>query len=687
MRFVSSAGRPALAALMAMIVGACADRPSLTAPSLAGSSATADAAPASAGVLILGSTVYGGTSSKEATTAAALGFAVTVVSDAQWAAMSATDFSTYRAIILGDPRCRVGTTPVAAAAGNRLTWGRVVNGNVFIIGSDPVLHSRDLVTEKGVAFATAAAGKTGAYITTSCYYHGTASNTAVGFLDGLSSVGTFTATGVPGCYNDAYKVANHPALDGLTSSYLSGWGCSVHNAFDHWPSDFEVLAIARSGNLYTAPDGTLGTPYILARGEGLTVVSDIQLTPATVTVPVGTTQTLTATVRSNDAPVANTTVTFTIEDGLNAGTTGTAATDENGVATFEVTSASPGTSGVRARFTDALGRNQSSGRASVTWEIPADLTPPTITADISGTLGAADWYTSDVHITWTVTDNETPVTSTSGCGPASVTTDGAGFSFTCTATSTGGTATQTVTIKRDASPPVVTPSVTGTMGSNGWYTSDVTVSFSGADATSGIQENHHAGGAESQCHENTVSADTPGATFICTYTNGAGLSTTQSVTVKKDGTVPSVTYSGNAGTYSVDQQVSITCTATDAMSGVASSTCAPISGPAYSFNLGVNNYTATALDRAGNGGTGATSFSVVVTSGGICALVTRFVSHAGTQNSLCAKLRAAQADRDRGGNNTGAGSVGAFISETEALTGKRLTSADAAILIALARAW
>ncbi|HET9424829.1 MAG TPA: hypothetical protein VFO55_05610 [Gemmatimonadaceae bacterium] len=675
---------------MALIVGACADRPSLTAPTVDGSSASAAVAPGSAGVLILGSTVWGGASSKEATTAAALGFAVTVVTDAQWAAMTAADFSSYRAIILGDPNCRVGTAPVAAAAGNRLVWGPVVNGNVFIFGSDPVLHSRNLVTEKGVAFATAAAGKTGAYITTSCYYHGTAPGTAVGFLDGLSSLGSFTATGVPGCYNNAYKVANHPALDGLTSAYLSGWGCSVHNAFDRWPSDFEVLAIARSGNLYTAPDGTVGTPYVLARGEGLTVVSDIQLTPATATVAVGTTQTLTATVLSNETPVANTTVTFTIEDGLNAGTTGSAQTNASGVATFDVTSTTPGTSGVRARFTDALGRAQTSGRASVTWEIPADLTPPSITADITGTLGAADWYTSDVNITWIVTDNDTPITSTSGCAPASVTTDGAGFSFTCTATSTGGTATQTVTIKRDATAPVVTPSVTGTLGANGWYTSDVGVSFSAVDATSGIpadHDDHHAGGIESQCHANTVSVDTPGATFTCTFTNGAGLSTTQSVTVKKDATGPMVVYTGNAGTYAVDQQVSIACTATDAMSGVASSTCAPISGAAYAFALGPNSYTASAVDHAGNRGNGATTFNVVVTSASLCGLARQFVAHEGTQNSLCVKLKAAQAARDRGGNNTGEGSLGAFISEIEALAGKRLTSANAAILIALARAW
>ncbi len=71
-----------------------------------------------------------------------------------------------------------------------------------------------------MAFATDEVGKTGAYITLSCYYHGAAANTPVPFLDDLSMMGNFTVTGV-GCYNDAHIVATHPALSGLTDGDLS----------------------------------------------------------------------------------------------------------------------------------------------------------------------------------------------------------------------------------------------------------------------------------------------------------------------------------------------------------------------------------------------------------------------------------------------------------------------------------
>ena len=85
--------------------------------------------------------------------------------------------------------------------------------------------------------------------------------------------------------------------------------------------------------------------------------------------------------------------------------------------------------------------------------------------------------------------------------------------------------------------------------------------------------------------------------------------------VQHDATPPLVTYSGDAGTYTVDEDVSITCSASDPEpgSGLDSSTCEDVSGPAYSFGLGSHTFSASATDVAGNTGTGRTTFTVVVT--------------------------------------------------------------------------
>jgi hypothetical protein len=293
---------------------------------------------------------------------------------------------------------------------------------------------------------------------------------------------------------------------------------------------------------------------------------------------------------------------------------------------------------------------------------PADITPPSIVPTITGTLGSNGWYTSNVGVTWAVTDAESAVTSAQGCDATNVTQDTGGVTITCTATSQGGSASQSVTIKRDASAPTIAPTVSGTMGLAGWYTSDVTVLWNVADGTSGVASN-------SGCSATTTTTDNGGTTYTCTATNGAGLSATQSVSARRDATVPAIAYAGNAGSYTVDQTVAITCSASDAMSGLAGNTCANVSGAAYTFAAGTNNFSAAAQDVAGNGNTASTSFTVVVTPGSVCALVERWVSNAGVANSMCVKLRQ--------------GSYGAFRNELSAQSGKKITEANAAILLRL----
>ena len=84
-----------------------------------------------------------------------------------------------------------------------------------------------------------------------------------------------------------------------------------------------------------------------------------------------------------------------------------------------------------------------------------DITPPTITPTVSGTLGKNGFYVSDVTVSWDVRDGESEV-STTGCDTTTLTSDTAGTTFTCTATSAGGTASKSVTVKRDATAPTVT---------------------------------------------------------------------------------------------------------------------------------------------------------------------------------------------------------------------------------------
>ncbi|MFC1638865.1 thrombospondin type 3 repeat-containing protein [Patescibacteria group bacterium] len=243
-------------------------------------------------VAILGPTVTGGASSYEALYEIGEGHNVTVIPAYNWQTMSVAEFAAYDMLVLGDPTCRTGDSYIAAAAANP-SWAEAVDGNVIIIGADPIYHitygntaGAHTLVQQGLDFAMAdvGTGTTGAYITLSCYYHYSSANTPVPALSGF---GTFSVigAGTSGALNDVRIVASHPALGTLSDADLSNWYNSVHESFgmvsNSWPSDFEVLALAAgSGGNFTAPDGTVGYPYILARGVIPDFCGDGDLDPA-----------------------------------------------------------------------------------------------------------------------------------------------------------------------------------------------------------------------------------------------------------------------------------------------------------------------------------------------------------------------------------------------------------------------
>jgi len=179
----------------------------------------------------------------------------------------------------------------------------------------------------------------------------------------------------------------------------------------------------------------------------------------------------------------------------------------------------------------------------------------------------------------------------------------------------------------DVTPPDIAAVVSGTAGGGGWYQSDVTVTWNVTDPESTVS-------SEVGCDPTTIDFDTPGAILTCTATSMGGTSSA-SVTIMRDATSPVVTFSGNAGTYDVDATVAITCSASDALSGVASSTCADVNGPSWTFGLGPHTVSASATDVAGNTASASTTFTVDVTLDGLCNLARTFSDKARAADELC----------------------------------------------------
>jgi Subtilase family len=139
----------------------------------------------------------------------------------------------------------------------------------------------------------------------------------------------------------------------------------------------------------------------------------------------------------------------------------------------------------------------------------------------------------------------------------------------------------------DGTPPVVSTAVDPAVatGSNGWYTGDVTVSLSAADAQSTVQSANGCG--------NFPVADGV-KTFTCTAVSSGGTGS-GSVTVKRDSQPPSKPkIKGIKKHGKPPPKGKLKCKSTDATSGVASCTL-----KGYSRKPGKHTVRATATDNAG----------------------------------------------------------------------------------------
>ncbi|KAI5803409.1 hypothetical protein DFH27DRAFT_48035 [Peziza echinospora] len=232
--------------------------------------ATVLARPASDGNSLL---FYNLTTGAEGRIARDNGYTVVELGPSEWASLTTADASTYKAIVFGDPFC-TGVTPgiLEGPESNRATWSPAVTGNVIVIGTDPAYHldlgydvEAGTLMKNAINFSASSKGKTGLYISLSCYY-ASAPETTVTVLD---QFGEFRVRGDTSCSDDVHIVAEHPAFAGMTDASLSNWACSVHELITTNPPEFAPLAIARNATGTGArefSDGSFGVPYIVARG-------------------------------------------------------------------------------------------------------------------------------------------------------------------------------------------------------------------------------------------------------------------------------------------------------------------------------------------------------------------------------------------------------------------------------------
>ncbi len=202
----------------------------------------------------------------------------------------------------------------------------------------------------------------------------------------------------------------------------------------------------------------------------------------------------------------------------------------------------------------------------------------------------AGWFKSPVTVRFSLTANQgSSVSNPVGCGDLVQSEDTTGVSQTCTATFTdaGGsfTGSATASVKKDATPPVISGISARGPDANGWYNRPLGISVNASDATSGI----------ASCNQLTYSGpDTTSGSFSGSCTDNAGNTATGgSFSFKYDATPPSVSISLSRGPDFGDwynRPVSFTTSGSDNLSGIASCSSGTIPG----------NSSGSCTDNAGN---------------------------------------------------------------------------------------
>jgi uncharacterized repeat protein (TIGR01451 family) len=199
-------------------------------------------------------------------------------------------------------------------------------------------------------------------------------------------------------------------------------------------------------------------------------------------------------------------------------------------------------------------------------------------------------------------------------------------------------------VRVDSTAPTTALTPSGPAGAAGWYAGDATVAASAADATSGVAaiELSRDGGASFTPYTGAATLGDGVHDLVVRAVDAAGNSATSSLTIRVDGTPPTVALSpsgpaGANGWYIGD--VSLSATADDATSGVAGlavsedgGAYAPYTGP-LALGEGVHVVTARATDAAGNTAAGSATIRIDETPPEIAAARDLLANAAGWVNT------------------------------------------------------
>jgi hypothetical protein len=243
----------------------------------------------------------------------------------------------------------------------------------------------------------------------------------------------------------------------------------------------------------------------------------------------------------------------------------------------------------------------------ISGSVMLDNTPPVITAVTDRSPNAAGWYNANVLVTFVCFDKTSGVASCPA--PITVSSEGAKQVIAGIAKdNAGNTASTQIVISLDKTPPTVTTTRLPAPNAGGWNNANVTVSFAGTDALSGL----------ASCTAPitlTTEGSNQSASGTCTDIAGNTSSPVVVAGINIDKTPPTLAItSPTDGATVLTPTITVSGTVSDALSGVSAVTCDGVSGSIASgnfsctktLNAGPNTINVQASDVAGNSATAMT---------------------------------------------------------------------------------
>ncbi|MFC4321495.1 rhamnogalacturonan lyase family protein [Litchfieldia salsa] len=242
--------------------------------------------------------------------------------------------------------------------------------------------------------------------------------------------------------------------------------------------------------------------------------------------------------------------------------------------------------------------------------------------------------------------------------------------------------------KPDVTAPETTHEIVGE-AHNDWYRETVTVNLTATDSESEVDGTYFTINDGETQTGNSVVLEEEGKYTIQFWSEDevGNVEEKKEVGINIDRTAPAIQFSVENGTeFGIDEVVTFSCTAEDALSGIESSTCEEISEQAYKLGLGEHTFNVEAVDVAGNQSSAAVTITVTVNYDSLGKLTETFLTENGHENSVpyLSKLEAAKAASERGNIKAQAGPTKAYINHVKAQTNKQITEEQSGYLIKFA---